>query len=220
MQHVPKGTQLNQALTQASYDRTLPRDMKKCSGYKSLNPNNVKIHSTEKDPRSTKSPLNSCGSLRNIWQRHLHLSRICPFALSAVYNKTWLTYLDLWECHNVCGTLFQVLNQLTDLCSTWKLVAYFMLLSVTSDYTALIGGMNWPGWMMNWKGWMMNWRMNDELGRKNNEMDRIDEFNRTNDEPRGWMTNWTGFWWTSQPNWGTIQSSVQEWGTEQNNVSR
>lgn len=33
--------------------------MKKWSGYRSLKLNNVKIHSTENDPLSTKSPLNS-----------------------------------------------------------------------------------------------------------------------------------------------------------------
>jgi hypothetical protein len=39
----------------------LPRAMKKCSGYSSLNPNRVKMHSTENEPLSTKSPLKSYG---------------------------------------------------------------------------------------------------------------------------------------------------------------
>lgn len=34
--------------------------MKKLLGKSNLNPNSVNIHSTEKDPLSTKSPLNNC----------------------------------------------------------------------------------------------------------------------------------------------------------------
>jgi hypothetical protein len=65
--------------------------------------------------------------------------------------------------------------------------------------------------------------MNDELGRKNDEMDSTnDELEMMNST--GWMMNWVdewwkGFWRTSQPNWGTTQSFVQEWGTEQNYLS-
>ena len=48
---------------------SLPLDMKKCWGYNNLNPNNVKIHSTEKDPLSTKSPLNNWINIKKIKSR-------------------------------------------------------------------------------------------------------------------------------------------------------
>lgn len=41
-----------------------PRDIKKWSGYKSLKLKSVKMTSHENDPLSTKSPLNSCGFVK------------------------------------------------------------------------------------------------------------------------------------------------------------
>jgi hypothetical protein len=66
--------------------RMLPRDMKKCSGYRSLKPNRMKIHSTENDPRSTKSPLNSCGSLRKFHLTKTCLLITCLSILSSTYE--------------------------------------------------------------------------------------------------------------------------------------
>ena len=48
------------------YLYTLPLAIKKWSGYNNFNENSVKMHSTEKDPRSTKSPLNNYQSYGTI----------------------------------------------------------------------------------------------------------------------------------------------------------
>lgn len=48
----------------AEFCRHLPRDMKKCSGYKSLKLKSVNMTSHENEPLSTKSPLNSYGFVK------------------------------------------------------------------------------------------------------------------------------------------------------------
>lgn len=46
-------------------EECLPLAIKKWLGYNSLKLNNVNIHSTEKDPRSTKSPLNNWSTVKD-----------------------------------------------------------------------------------------------------------------------------------------------------------